>query len=111
MRLFSRSLLLLLLCSCAAKKSEHKSASSIYESQITVVEKFLDGKKIKGTGLTDAILFLEELTSIDSEVGDGFVDTYEPTLKNVKDWNEWYKSNKHLLYWDESEQKVKLKKE
>ena len=84
-------------------------AEIAFNDNIKVVEKYLQGETIKGTGLDDSVIFFEELTNIKSNIFEGIDKLLDPTEKNLQDWKDWYKKNKHLVYWDEREQKVKLK--
>jgi hypothetical protein len=68
-------------------------------------------KDSRGSGeiLDNAILFIESLTNIKSDFIPGKEIMLVPSDKNLIDWKKWFKRNKKYLYWDEKEQKVKLK--
>lgn len=56
------------------------------------------------------VFFIEKLTNIECNYTEGFDILYEPTEQNLRDWKKWYDKNKDKLYWDEKEEKVKLRK-
>lgn len=67
------------------------------------------GKKVSGEVFDGAIFFLETTTNIKSNYSYGHEAFATPTEQNIKDWKNWYKRNKNLLYWDQNEQRVKVK--
>lgn len=104
-------ILLIVTLSCNTRLSQEKEAIDKFESKLHILERYFNEETVKGNGLDEAIMFLEQLTNIKSDIGDGYEDIKTPTIKNLNDWQDWYKENKHLLYWDDQEQKVKVKTE
>jgi len=100
--------LIFVLFSCNGEKNVDKS-ETIFNNNIDIIKRYNEGETIKGTGLDDSVMFLEELTNIKSEMTEGIVLLRTPTEENLKAWEEWYKKNKEKLFWDENDQKVKLK--
>ena len=85
-------------------------AQQIFKKNIEIIKKEINMKPFKEyKELEDAVLFLENITGIESIKSDGFIDMSEPSKGNLLDWKEWYKNNKNLLYWDENDKKVKLR--
>ena len=101
-------LLLFVVCSCMGEQESNKSQVT-FKSNIKVIERYLKGETIKGTGLDDSVTFFEELTKIESNIFEGIDKLSDPTEKNLQDWKDWYKINKTKLYWDEKEQMIKIK--
>jgi hypothetical protein len=86
-----------------------QNAQKIFDENLNIIERFRNGETIPGTGLDDAVKFLEEITSIKSFVDQQFDGIIIPTEKNLKSWKKWYEKNKELLYWDENSKKVKVR--
>lgn len=85
-------------------------AHHVWRYHERVFEEALKGNQ-KDEQLGEACLFFEELTGIKLHV-DIFTLGYLPRTEAKNDLvllRRWYKNNSHLLYWDESEQKVRLK--
>ena len=87
-------LLTLLVCNNLLAQNSPKK---IFLKHIQVVEKLFKGDTIYD--LETSIKFLESLTGTKSEINFGFVNTYEPTEQNLKDWKCWYKENKNFIYF------------
>lgn len=67
------------------------------------------GKKVPGEVFDSAIFFLETTTNIKSNYSYGQEVFAIPNEQNIKDWKNWYKRNKTLLYWDQNDQRAKVK--
>ncbi len=102
-------ILVIVIFACTNQKQVENRAQAIFNNNILVIEKYLKGETIEGTGLNDSVLFLEGLTGIKSDIFEGIDKLLDPTEKNLQDWKNWYKNNKNLIYWDEKEKKVRLK--
>ncbi len=100
----------LIFCSGSKQTIDYK-ACGFFESNILLVKNYHEQKEVDGNKLEVARIFLEKTTQIESEADFGFDGAYPPTENDLKKWETWYKENKHLLYWDDQEQKVKVKKE
>jgi len=90
--------------------NNYTKSQKIYIKNIKLIDDYvLHEKAIKnGIDLESAVKFLEKLTDIKSDVDD-FEFMIEPSEKNLKQWKKWFKKNKEKLYFDEKEQKVKIK--
>lgn len=99
-------------CKTNSQSVIDKKACSHFESQFSIATTY---SKLEGTVIkedTDEVIhFLEMITEIESEAELGYSGYDPPTENDLKKWQDWYKENKHLLYWDDQEQKVKVKKE
>lgn len=97
--------------SCNSKNfKQNNKAQKEYLLNIEIIEKFIVDKGTSNSEILDsAILFMETVTNIKSDFIPGYEITLVPNEKNLKDWKDWYKKNKKRLYWDENEQKVKVK--
>jgi len=94
-------------CNLYSQTSERK-VQKFFSKNIKLVENFyknIDGYSLE---LKSASTFLVELTKI-KPLG---VYTYKGlgvlSESDVTDWKNWYKSNKHLLYWDEKLKTVRI---
>ncbi|WP_162926909.1 hypothetical protein [Flavobacterium psychrotrophum] len=97
------------LISCKSLPMQNDKACSIVLYHIDIVESFVKKGYIEdATSLYCSIVFLEELTKIKSDYTEEKDMFYIPTEKNIKGWKKWYKKNKSKIYWDESNEKVKL---
>lgn len=99
-------------CSNANLYSQNK-AQQLYLENIAVVEKFVMKEwnpKSDGSILDSAVLFLEELTAIQSNYLPGKEMILLPNKENLNDWKRWYKKNKDRLVWDEEELKAWVSK-
>lgn len=98
--------------SCSSNNFKQKNkAQKEYLLKIAIIEKFVTTKRSDDTQTLDsAIEFMENITNIKSEFIPGYEISLVPSEQNLKDWKNWYNKNKKRLYWDEKEQKVKLKK-
>lgn len=99
-------ILFIYISSCKCLKPNNK-AQEDYLFHIKKIENLFEGHKT--SDLDKSVLFLEGLTGVMSEVNNGIEILYEPTKQNLRDWKKWYNRNKDKLYWDEKEQKVKLR--
>ncbi len=81
-------------------------------NQLDFIEKQLERKKNgKSYTFTNAEV-LSNLTGIKAEIsGLGTLgNSYEVSEAVLDKWKNWFEKNKHLLYWDRIEQKIKVKK-
>lgn len=102
--------ILILNTSCSSHSKQNNKAQIEFLLKLEIIEKFLIEKGTNnGEILDNAILFIESLTNIKSDFIPGKEIMLVPSEKNLNDWKKWYKRNKKCLYWDEKEQKVKLK--
>jgi hypothetical protein len=103
-------LCLLFLGVCQFANSQNK-AIKIFENNLLIVENYLNGKKTKIVELQSSAEFLREISGIEYYIN---FDSYElsevTSKKDLRKWKKWLKKNGENLYWDENEEKVKLKK-
>ncbi len=98
-------LMALLFISCVDKK-----ACKIYVQNLEIIKERLDNKQGQNLMQVDAaITFLEKLTSIRSESNGNYVGRFDPTTHDYDQWLKWFKINNSKIYWDEKDQKVKVK--
>lgn len=98
---------LLIFFGCKSVVTQN-NPNQIFEAHLKIIEKLLNEETVEK--LEPSVKFLEEITGIKSEVDIGVELLSFPTEQNLKDWKSWYKKNKSSLYWDDKEQKVKVKK-
>lgn len=112
LNLFSIITLLFSISNCSSNNfKQNNKAQSEFLLNIKIIEKFILDKGTNNTEILDsAVLFLERITNIESEKYEGFELYYFPNEQNLKDWKDWYKKNKKRLYWDEKENKVKVRR-
>ncbi|WP_109436434.1 hypothetical protein [Aquimarina sp. AU119] len=111
-RIYILMLTLIFAISCKSDQQAEKIDQDINE-KMKFIEDFVNFKSdtVDGEKLYSIISFFEQLTDIKSDVTESYDPIYQPTQENLKNWQDWYKENKHLLYWDDQEQKIKVKKE
>ncbi len=129
---------ILLLVSCDSNNSEHRKLDTLKVKDITTKRDtviIIDTIKISKSNykaiievetrlkmveldmqanhnhsvIPPALGYLEDLTGIIYETGGDFIGPYCPKLSDYKKWRDWFEKNKYKLYWDEKEQKVKLR--
>jgi len=100
-------LLLFVSCNMFSQTSERK-VQKLFSKNIKLVENFyknIDGYSLE---LKSASKFLVELTKI-KPLG---LYTYKGlgvlSEADVTDWKNWYKKNKHLLYWDDKSKSIRV---
>ncbi|MCZ8167826.1 MAG: hypothetical protein ACK5RV_00685 [Flavobacterium sp.] len=102
-------ILLLNVCCSSYTKQDYKAQKEFLQ-KLEIIEKFLLEKGTSnGEILDNAVEFIESLTNIKSDFIPGKEITLVPSEQNLKDWKKWYEKNKKRMFWDEKEQKVKLK--
>ena len=95
------------LSSCNHSNIAQKDrVENYFTTRISTIDKFLSTGKSEGSELDEAIVFLEELTNIESNINEGYDDVKLPNKYNVEDWKAWYKLNKSNLYWDTKKNKI-----
>lgn len=94
---------------CQSANSQNK-AIKIFENNLLIVENYLNSKETKIVELKSSAEFLREISGIEYYVD---FDSYElskvTSKKDLRKWKKWFKKNGEYLYWDENEEKVKLK--
>lgn len=104
------TLILLASCKSVAPSSQDNKGISVFNMNLTVVQNyFLVGYVDDDTCLNRSIEFLEKITQIKCNVPAEYLTRYEPNERNIKDWEAWFKENKQKLYWDDKENKVKIR--
>jgi len=85
-------------------------ACKIFCDNLAVIKESVEKKTtVNASKISEAISFLEQVTLIKSTSDGNFFGRFNPTKQDFNNWNQWFKKNKQMLYWDEKEQKVKLK--
>ncbi len=106
---FLMFILMIVSCRSATAQVNTHSPQRIFEEKIVIIERFFTDAYTDGKKITEAAKFLEDVTGIKSDIDYGEPPLISPSKNNLKDWKAWYKKNKKLLYWDEKEEKVKVK--
>ncbi len=97
----------LTLLSCNHSNIAQDKVENYFTTQINIVENYLSTGKSKGLELDKAVIFLEKLTNIKSNISEGYDDDIKlPNRYNVEDWKVWYKLNKSNLYWDTKKNEI-----
>ena len=104
------ALILSLLSYKSISQTYDKKAQSVFNMNLTIVENyFIVGYVEDYSCLNRAIDFLEKISEIKCNVPAEYLTRYEPTNKNIQDWKTWFNRNKNKIYWDDKENKVKIK--
>lgn len=102
------ALILVISCKSLIEKEEISYRICLYH--LGIVENFANvGYVDKDDSLNRSIFFLETLTNINCDIDTQYTMFYTPSKENLKNWKRWLKKNKEKLYWDEKEEKVKLR--
>ena len=109
--IFKTKFLTILLSSLFLINSyQSHNALKLYNQKLKIVRDRLNNKPWQSLGeVKDAITFLEEITEITSHSNGNYFGRYAPTEEDYTNWKNWLKKNKSRLYWDEKDQKVKVK--
>lgn len=83
------------------QKGIDEKACKLYLDHLSKIETSLreDSGSIK---INSSIEFLENVTKIKSQSDGNYFGRFDPTLKDLEKWSEWYETNKLRLKWDES---------
>lgn len=96
--------------SCKTYQDERNITEKVFLYHLYTVENFVKvGYMDNSECLYRSIEFLEKLTNIKCESTQQYVDLYAPTNQNIKSWKKWYTKNKTKIYWDETDNKMKIK--
>lgn len=85
-------------------------ACRYFKEKISLVEGFYNESDGYSNELLSASNFLEEITTIKADVLYHYSGAEPKTNSDLNQWKNWYNNNKHRLYWDKTEQTVKVKK-
>lgn len=103
-------LLVSILLSCKSLSTQENMEYKVFSYHLGIIENFVEnGYTDDDSSLRRSYEFLENITQIKGDVQEQRVLFYTPSIKNLKDWKRWYQKNRDKLYWDEIEQKVKIK--
>jgi hypothetical protein len=87
-----------------------KRACETFATNLNLIKASVEKKDgIDAAKVSQAIIFLEQITSIKSQSDGNFFGRFNPTAEDYNNWNTWFKKNKAKLYWDYKENKVKVK--
>jgi len=86
-------------------------ACDIYNQNLKIIKERLDDKSFVSVAkISSAIDFFEGVTGIQSHSDGDFAGSrYSPTKEDYANWKKWFKKNKNRLYWDNHEQRVKVR--
>ncbi len=105
-----KSKILILSLSIAGNIYQHKNACEIFKKNLLIIKDRIERKKGQDVGeVNQAIIFLEQVTNIQSHSNGTFIGRLYPTKEDYTNWLNWFKINQSNLYWDDKEQKVKVK--
>lgn len=91
-------------------KCTDEKACKVFQGQLDFIKKKLERDTSINMGqVSDAIIFMERLTSIRSRSNGNYAGRYEPTVGDLKNWSKWFGANHDRLYWDDKEKKVKVR--
>ncbi len=87
-----------------------KDPVKYYKKKLKYIKKSLNRKILKDPDYSSAMSFLMNLTKTKEISFDKESNVYIPSDENIIFFENWLKENEKRLFWDEKEQKVKLKK-
>lgn len=98
---------LFLIFSCKSIDYRIVRARAEYKKDLRLVKRHVDGKTIdKVIELNKSVRNLERLSSIKSHMEEGFENSIMPTKGNYIDWQQWYKDNKNIIFWNEEHNRI-----
>lgn len=104
---------IVLLVLCIGCKSytvdQQKKADRIVKSKIKHLEQFYELEEGYSEELIEASHFMEKLTKLKSDYAYDYSKVAPQNNSDLIKWKTWYKTNKHLLYWDKQSQSVLVK--
>nr|WP_294793142.1 hypothetical protein [uncultured Mucilaginibacter sp.] len=85
-------------------------ACKMFSDHLAVIKESVEKKKpVNASKINEAISFLEQVTLIKSTSDGNYFGRFSPNEQDFNNWNQWFKKNKSMLYWEEKERKVKVK--
>lgn len=87
-----------------------KDPVKYYKKKLKYIKKSLNRKVLKDPDYSSAMFFLMNLTKTKVIPFDNESNVYIPSNENIIFFEDWLKENEKRLFWDEKEQKVKLRK-
>lgn len=100
----------IILTSCKSNYANYEIEDRLFLSNLDTIKKFVKTGVIKEYSTFEkSVVFLKEITGIESDLDHQFENLYVPTEQNLADWKSWYEKNKDKLYWDQIDIKVKVK--
>lgn len=107
----SFSIVTLTCCASVTASDTANSAYTIIEKHLKIIEDYVYEKNLDSTvRRAGAIWFLEGLSGIQSESDGDNASKKRPTIKDYKNWNYWYLSNKEYLSYDDKKRVIVLYK-
>jgi len=104
-----RTIVISSLIFCGTQQNDQK-ACNIFNEHLNIIRKRIEKvPDLKIADISSSILFLENITLIKSKSDGNIYGRFNPTQDDFKKWSNWFKANKSRIYWDASEEKVKLK--
>ncbi|MFI5159627.1 MAG: hypothetical protein ACHQHN_00050 [Sphingobacteriales bacterium] len=110
MRLIPAIALCILIASCKPKVCSDPHACKVVDSELTIIEKFVDHRISPPTTCAETVYSLTLITGIESDQPGDDLGQPSPTLNDYKRWSNWYEDNKDKLFWDMKTQKVLVRK-
>ena len=100
-------LLVILIFSCQPRDMLNIKAKNLINQELAHIEEFLNPKTkyVNGRHM-GSVLFLEQLTNIESESPGNYIGKYRPTVQDLEKWKEWYAKNKLNVLWMPQKNKI-----
>jgi hypothetical protein len=103
--------MLLLLTLALSTDLKAQNAQELFRKNLSVFDDIEKGKSFSLNMIYESRAFLIDLTGIKYQMEKEFEMPIFPPKKTIKEWKNWFEKNKNNLYWDDSDKKVKLKKQ
>jgi hypothetical protein len=100
--------LILVLFLFNTSKAQDSTALTAIQSNLAVVNNFLEKRDTSLKKISEAISFLNELTGIYNEFHGKYYGQFKPTKKDVELWAAWMEMNKAYVQWDKELKSVLL---
>lgn len=94
-----------------SQNCENKIAIKSFKLNLMLIQSYIEGDIYELSKLPESIKRLEQLTSIESESDGNSFGKFNPTMVDLKKWQEWLKENENNICWDDAKQKVYIKQE
>lgn len=100
-------LLIFSIISCNSQSNE--VAKESFLKNINLLKRSISEKDFNLKDVPKIIEEMETLTSIPSGADGNYFGRLKPLKTDIIKWEEWYKKNSELLYFDDKDKKIKVK--
>ncbi|NCD68901.1 hypothetical protein [Mucilaginibacter agri] len=91
-------------------EGNNEKACKVFNDNLTIIkQRIKHDKNVNAAKVNGAIMFFEELTSINSQSTGNYYGRFYPTTSDYNNWMKWYKKNRQNLIWDDKLDRVRLK--